>query len=282
MRLRDLLARCRREMAEAGLPPDPEAEILVSAATGVRRSLLALEGDREVADPSGTLSDWIARRARGEPVQYLLGAWDFFGREFLLTRDTLIPRPETEEMVEGILAAWRGRATGGFRFLDVGTGSGAIAVTLAAEIPGARGIASDTSREALRVARRNAVRHGVSDRVAFLCADADCALQAGERFDVVVSNPPYVSTTEWPFLPREVRDFEPVRALVAGPAGTEVLRALLAGSGRLLRRGGELWVEIGAGQAGVLRALPAPGLSLSEIRKDLAGRDRVGRFRKAG
>lgn len=282
MRLRDLLARCRREMASAGLPPDPEAEILVSAATGVRRALLSLQGDREVGDPAATLSGWIARRARGEPVQYLLGAWEFFGREFLLTRDTLIPRPETEEMVEGILAAWRGRAAGGFRFLDVGTGSGAIAVTLAAEIPGARGIASDRSPEALRVARRNAGRHGVADRLAFVCADTFCALQAGERFDVVVSNPPYVSSTEWPSLPREVRDYEPVRALVAGPAGTEVLRALLAGSGALLRRGGELWVEIGAGQAGALRALPAPGLALAEIRKDLAGRDRVGRFRAAG
>ena len=280
MKLSELLDLCRREMAAAGIAAGPEAEILVAAAAGIPRSRLYLEKDREAGDLAGTLRAWIGRRAAGEPVQYILGAWDFHGREFLLTRDTLIPRPETEGLVERVIDAWRkeGREEG--TFLDIGTGSGAIAVTLAAELPSAKVLAADVSHGALRVARENARRHGVAVRVAFLCADAFSALKCGDRFDVVVSNPPYVSEGEWNRLPAEVHNFEPPGALLAGADGLAVLRRLVAEAGEYLVPRGGLWCEIGESQGESARRLPSRRLNFVGVYRDLAGRDRVARWKK--
>ena len=280
MKLSELLDLCRREMAAAGIAAGPEAEILVAAAAGIPRSRLYLEKDREAGDLAGTLRAWIGRRAAGEPVQYILGAWDFHGREFLLTRDTLIPRPETEGLVERVIDAWRkeGREEGAF--LDIGTGSGAIAVTLAAELPSAKVLAADVSHGALRVARENARRHGVAVRVAFLCADAFSALKCGDRFDVVVSNPPYVSEGEWNRLPAEVHNFEPPGALLAGADGLAVLRRLVAEAGEYLVPRGGLWCEIGESQGESARRLPSRRLKFVGVYRDLAGRDRVARWKK--
>ena len=280
MKLSELLDLCRREMAAAGIAAGPEAEILVAAAAGIPRSRLYLEKDREAGDLAGTLRAWIGRRAAGEPVQYILGAWDFHGREFLLTRDTLIPRPETEGLVERVIDAWRkeGREEG--TFLDIGTGSGAIAVTLAAELPSAKVLAADVSHGALRVARENARRHGVAVRVAFLCADAFSALKCGDRFDVVVSNPPYVSEGEWNRLPAEVHNFEPPGALLAGADGLAVLRRLVAEAGEYLVPRGGLWCEIGESQGESARRLPSRRLKFVGVYRDLAGRDRVARWKK--
>lgn len=271
----ELLALCRRELS--GLRGE-QVEILVSAAAGIPRSRLFLEKDRDVGDPSGLLRSWIARLARGEPLQYVLGAWDFFGREFLLSRDTLIPRPETEELVEAVLSFLRREGPAAPLVLDVGTGCGAIAVTLAAEILPLRAVAVDICPAALRVALANARRTGVADRVLFAAADGYCALKSGCRFDVVVSNPPYVSEGEWLCLPPAVRDFEPRGALVAGPDGLFVLRRLVEGAAAFLRPGGSLWCEIGASQGRAVAKLPAPGLRFDGVTKDLAGRDRVARW----
>ncbi|NJD63541.1 MAG: peptide chain release factor N(5)-glutamine methyltransferase, partial [Deltaproteobacteria bacterium] len=268
------------EMAAAGIAGGPEAEILVSALAGVPRSRLFAETTREVGDLASTLRSWIGRRAAGEPLQYILGAWDFYGREFLLTRDTLIPRPETEGLVERVIGAWKreGRESG--RILDVGTGSGVIAVTLAAELPEAAVVASDVSAGALRVARETARRRGVGGRVSFLCADATSALKCGNRFDVVVSNPPYVSEGEWRFLPPEVRDFEPPGALLAGTDGLAALRRIAAEAGDYLAPRGELWCEIGESQGEAVGRLSSGSLKLVGIYRDLAGRDRVAHWKK--
>jgi release factor glutamine methyltransferase len=278
--LSQLLAMCRRELAAVPGAAPGEAEILVSAVTGVPRGRLFLSMDGEAGDAPDRLLPLLARRAAGEPLQYVLGAWDFFGREFLLSRDTLIPRPETEGLVERALAVLRRRGAAPSLALDVGTGSGVVAVTLSVEIPSARVVATDVSPGALRTARENARRHGVGGRVLFACCDADSALKCGGLFDVVVSNPPYVADGEWESLPAGVREHEPPRALLAGPDGLSVLRRLVAGAGELLSPGGELWCEIGAGQGAAVAALPGGPLRHLGVFRDLAGRDRYAGWAK--
>lgn len=251
-----------------------EAEILVSAVTGIPRGRLFLSMDDDVGDAEGRLFSLIARRGAGEPLQYVLGAWDFFGREFLLSPDTLIPRPETEGLAERAVTALRRFPTVRPLALDVGTGSGAIAVTLAAEVPAVRVVATDISPGAVRKARENAARHGVAGRVLPLCCDLLSALKCGVRFDVVVSNPPYVAEGEWPLLPPGVRDHEPRVALLAGRDGLSVLRPLVAGAAGILSPGGELWCEIGDSQGEAASLLPCGSLRPLGVFPDLAGRDR--------
>lgn len=251
-----------------------EAEILVSAVTGIHRGRLFLSVNDDVGDASVRLLPLIARRAAGEPLQYVLGAWDFFGREFLLSPDTLIPRPETEGLAERAVDALRRSPMARPFALDVGTGSGAIAVTLAAEVPAARVVATDISPGALRKARENATRHGVAARVLPIRCDLLSALKCGGRFAVVVSNPPYVAEGEWPLLPPGVRDHEPPGALLAGRDGLSVLRPLVAGAAGLLSPGGELWCEIGASQGEAASSLPCGSLRPLGVFPDLAGRDR--------
>ena len=274
MLLSELLAHCRRE---AALIPDAapiEAEILVSHVTGIPVDRLFLSEGSDAASAAGRLVPLLERRLAGEPLQYVLGAWDFFGREFLLTRDTLIPRPETEGLAQYAMDALRQKGAARTFALDVGTGSGAIAVTVAAELPGVRMVATDILTGALKVARENAQRHGVASRVDFVCCDAYSALKCEGRFDVVVSNPPYVSDGEWKSLPSAVREFEPPEALRAGPDGLSVLRRLVANGENLLVSGGELWCEIGAFQGPAVSSLPSGALRFKGIFRDLAGRER--------
>jgi len=280
MRLSELLIICRREMAGVRDVASGEAEILVSAVTGIPRGRLFLSMGDDVGDASVRLLPLIARRVAGEPLQYVLGAWDFFGREFLLSPDTLIPRPETEGLAERAVAALRRFPGARLLALDVGTGSGAIAVTLAAEVPTARVVATDISPGALRVARGNAARNGVGDRVLPVCCDLLSALKCGGRFAVVVSNPPYVAEGEAPLLPPEVRDHEPPGALLAGRDGLSVLRPLVAGAAGLLSPGGELWCEIGASQGETASSLPCGPLRPQGVFPDLAGRDRYVGWKK--
>lgn len=261
-------------MAGVRDPAPGEAEILVSAVTGIPRSRLFLSMGDDVYGAVGQLLPLIARRVAGEPLQYVLGAWEFFGREFLLSPDTLIPRPETEGLAERAVAALRRSPMARPLALEVGTGSGAIAVTLAVEVPAACIVATDLSPAALRMARENAARHGVSARVLLICCDLLSALKCGVRFAVVVSNPPYVTEGEWPLLPPEVRDHEPPVALLAGRDGLSVLRPLVEGAARRLSPGGELWCEIGASQGEAASSLPCGSLRPLGVFRDLAGRDR--------
>jgi len=280
MRLSELLAICRRETASVPDAAPGEAEILVSAVTGIPRSRLFLSMDVEAGDAGARLFPLVARRIAGEPLQYVLGAWDFFGREFLLSRDTLIPRPETEGLAELALAALRRSTMGRPLALDVGTGSGAIAVTLAAEVPAALVVATDISPGALRRTRENAARHGVASRVLPICCDLLSALKCEVRFAVVVSNPPYVAEGEWSLLHPGVRDHEPPGALLAGRDGLSVLRPLVAGAAGFLLPGGELWCEIGAAQGEAASSLPCGSLRALGVFPDLAGRDRYAGWSK--
>ncbi len=282
MLLSELIAICNREMAGVRDAAPGEAEILVSAITGIPRGRLFLSMDDDVGDASVRLLPLIVRRGGGEPLQYVLGAWDFFGREFLLSPDTLIPRPETEGLAERAVAALRRSPAARPIALDVGTGSGAIAVTLAAEVSTVRVVATDISPGALRKARENAARHGVLHRVLPVCADLLSALKCGVRFAVVVSNPPYVAEEEWLLLPPGVRNHEPPGALLAGRDGLSVLRPLVAAAAGLLSPGGELWCEIGASQGEAASALPCGSLRPLGIFPDLAGRDRYIGWKKPG
>ncbi len=200
------------------------------------------------------LEPLLRRRMAGEPVQYILGEVEFFGLTFSVHPAVLIPRPETELLVEHVLDFLRGR--GHPRVLDVGTGSGAIAVALAAECPQARCVAVDLSSTALSVAAENASRHGVADRIEFHISDLFSAV-GGERFDCIVSNPPYVPLTDKDSLAVEVRDYEPELALFAGEDGLAIYRRLIQAAPDFLTQEGMLALEIGFGQRDSVAALLA-------------------------
>lgn len=237
----------------------------------------------------------VARRAAGEPTQYLTGKQEFWGLEFEVTPAVLIPRPETEHVVEVALERLGRRgirldmATGepspALRVVDVGTGSGCLAIALAHEIPHAEIFATDISPAALEVARHNAARHGVASQVHFVETDLLEALlrdkQSNGRqsslFDLVVSNPPYIAQSEAEQLPREVREHEPQVALFGGPAGNEMYARLIEQAGSLLSSGGILVLELGYDSAEYVRAIVAALPSWTNIRttNDLAGIPRV-------
>jgi release factor glutamine methyltransferase len=237
----------------------------------------------------------VARRAAGEPTQYLTGKQEFWGLEFEVTPAVLIPRPETEHVVEVALERLGARGikirldTGApsapLRIADVGTGSGCLAVALARELPHAEIFATDISAAALEVARRNAARHGVSDRIHFLqtnlleafLQEARAAGEVSRLFDLIVSNPPYVARDEAAALPREVREHEPETALFGGATGVEIYARLIEQAGSLLRAGGILVVELGYSAADRVRAIVSaqPGWANVTITNDLAGIPRV-------
>lgn len=229
-------------------------------------------GSQEVpADSAARFRRLLSRRLAGEPAAYLLGEREFYGRTFRVDRRVLIPRPETEHLVEAVLALPLPREP---RIADLGTGSGCLAVTLALELPGARIVATDLSPGALAVAAGNARRHGVAGRVAPLAADLLAPLPAA-AFHLLVSNPPYVAREEAAALSPEVREFEPGLALFAGGGGLAVLERLLAAA-RELRPGAFLACEIGDGQLpDLLERLDRAALELVESRRDYAGKERV-------
>lgn len=213
----------------------------------------------------------VARRSAGEPLQYILGETEFYGLPFRVTRDVLIPRPETEHLVEKVLALAKEMPAP--RIVDVGTGSGAIAVALAHALPHAQVTAIDLSAEALRIARANAERNAATIR--FLQGDL---LQpvAAERFDFVVSNPPYVPEEDRPTLAVEVRDYEPELALFASGDGMDVYRALIPAAWSVLNPGGFVALEIGHGQSKLIGdLLQASGFETIEFVPDLQGIPRV-------
>jgi release factor glutamine methyltransferase len=241
----------------------------------VRRSRAALLARwNEVLDDeeeAGLFVEFIQRRMAGEPIQYIFGETEFYGLPFQVSRDVLIPRPETEHLVEHVLDL-AGRFTEA-RIVDVGTGSGAIAVTLAAKLQDACLTAIDLSAPALAVAQENAKRNGVAIR--FLRGDLLSPV-AEERFEIVVSNPPYVPSVDRPTLSVEVRNYEPELALFAGDDGLEVYRRLIPDSFRVLVPGGFLVLEIGYGQQPAIAALlSASGFAEIEFLPDLQGILRV-------
>jgi release factor glutamine methyltransferase len=256
--------------AQSGLPP-LEARMLLERVLGKTCAWLIAHADEAAGTGAEQAFAALAeRRARGEPIAYILGEREFYGLEFGVTRAVLIPRPETELLVE--LALDRIPANAAVRVLDLGTGSGAIAVALAKLRPQARVTAVDVDYAALAVARANASRHGVSVR--FFCGDWFGAL-SGETFDLIVSNPPYVGARDPHLLTGDVR-FEPQRALVGGADGLDCIRAIVAGARAHLRPGAWLLFEHGYDQAEACRALlEAHGYREVQTWPDLAGIPRV-------
>lgn len=228
-----------------------DAELLVAQALGIDRIGLYLDLERPLVDEErAAVRTLVTRRRAREPVAYILGHRDFYGRRFLVNHSVLIPRPDTEVLVERALEQIPVDETRAV--LDVGTGSGAVALTLAAERPLATVTATDLSASALEVARSNAEAMELLERVEF--QEADIVNDAG-IYDVVVSNPPYVTRGEHEALEPEVRDHEPELALVAGEDGLDVIRRLLSACLSVTRRKSELLVEVGAGQADAVRRL---------------------------
>jgi len=267
----DLLAAARRRLAAAPFAPSPrEALLLLAAASGWSEAQVLARTKEEVPPAvAARFAELLERRLRGEPYAYLVGEREFYGRPFFVDRRVLIPRPETEHAVEAVLALPLPAAP---RLLDIGTGSGALAVTLAMERPRTWVAATDVSPAALAVAARNRRRHGA--RVALVAGDLAAGLSLA-GFDVVVSNPPYVARHEAAALSPEVRDYEPATALFAEGNGDTILRQLLALGAAGLRRGAFLVLEIGLGQLEPLvRDLPR-ALRLREARSDYAGIPRV-------
>jgi release factor glutamine methyltransferase len=254
-----------------------DAELLLLRTLGRDRAWLLTHRGAEMAEEQqAQFEAWVARRARQEPVQYLLGEQEFYGLAFKVTPAVLIPRPETEHLVEETLR--RVARDSPLRICDVGTGSGAIAVALAYALPRAQVTALDVSKAALDVARENAVRQVVADRLRFVESDLLSAV-AGEQFDVVVANPPYVAEGEE--LEPQVREWEPHTALFAGRSGLEVYERLIPQANVALAPGGWLLLEIGHDQREALAGLLA-GWDEVEFIKDLQGIPRVAIGRRGG
>jgi release factor glutamine methyltransferase len=280
--LRAVLAAHADRLAAAGVEePRLEAERICAWVLATDRLRLHLDRERALAPAeAAAIAAAVARRAAGTPLAYLLGTQPFRGLMLRVGPAVLVPRPETEEVVGAALEVLEtvGDALppGAPRAaLDLGTGSGCIALALAQERPGLIVTAVEASAEALEVARQNARDAGLETQVAFLHGDLYGPLAAGARFDLIVSNPPYLTPDEWDAAPPEVRA-EPRAALVGGADGLAVHRAVLAGAGARLCRGGAVVLEIGATQgdavAGIARAA---GFAQVDVRRDLAGRDRI-------
>ena len=273
----EALKEAKRVLNDAGVPEARrEAGSLLSFVLGRDRTFLISHAEEQVGDDSWRrFQEGVERRASGEPLQYITGVQDFFGREFRVTPDVLIPRPETELLVEAAIERVSDNAD---PFIcDIGTGSGCIAVTLLCELRGARAVAVDTSPAALEVAQLNAGRYSVLDRIEFAVSDCFGALDAGkDQFDLVVSNPPYVSAAMMEGLQREVRDHEPLVALSPGTDGLTVIRRLMDEAPQFLKDKGHLVMEIGFDQSEAVKGLVDVGVwRLLEIRPDLQSIPRI-------
>ncbi|MHC9237839.1 peptide chain release factor N(5)-glutamine methyltransferase [Pseudooceanicola sp. 502str34] len=270
-RLDALLRRGTLRLTEAGIAGAPrDARLLLAGAAGLRPDRLSLELGQPAADTvTGTFNAYLDRRIAHEPVSRILGQRLFWGRSFRVTPDVLDPRPETESL---IAAALEGGAAQ--RLLDLGTGSGIIAATLLAEWPGATGMATDVSPAALAVAGDNAAALAVADRLT--CVEADWWQGVAGRFDLIASNPPYITEAEMAELAPEVANFDPTGALTPGGDGLAPYRIIAARAREHLTPGGRLLVEIGWRQGADVAALfRAAGLAEVAVLPDMDGRDRV-------
>ena len=273
MTLAERVSEAARRLAGAGIDAGDaafDAEVLARHALGWDRATY-LARWREPAPPGfeDRFEPLVARRRGREPVARIVGRREFWGLDFEVTPAVLVPRPESELLVETALARLGGRAAR-WEIADVGTGSGCLAIALARELPRARVTATDVSPDALAVARRNAARHGAADRVTFHRTDLLDGLPG--PFDLIVSNPPYVPDEVVATLAPEVRDHDPAAALRGGPDGLDTVRRLVAAAADRLRPGGWLMMEVGAGQSGnVAEIASVAGMRGVDSRPDLQG-----------
>ena len=262
--------------------PALDARLLVGHALGLDHTALAAQASRALTDAErGTIAQLATRRMRGEPVARIVGAKEFWGLPLKLSPATLVPRPDTETVVEAALAAiGESRKRDALRIADLGTGSGAILFALLHECPHATGLGTDIEPQALETAHANASALGLQSRTGFVLADFGTALN--ETFDLVVSNPPYIPRADIETLATEVRDHDPLRALDGGLDGLDAYRAIAREAPHLLHDDGVLIVEIGAGQSGDVTVILTAGGSLEQaaIHRDLSGRERALSFRR--
>lgn len=263
------------------------AELLMAHVLGCDRLKLYMDADRPASElERQTLRELVGRALKNEPVQYLVGEAWFYGMPLHVDRRVLVPRPSTETIVEQVLQHARaepgfgGKSGEGVCLADIGTGSGAIALVLIKNMSEARALATDISADALEVARRNAQRHGLGDRVEFLKGDLLGALAdhpAGMELHYLVSNPPYIPDNEWETVEPNVKDFEPHHALRGGADGLKFVRPIVEGAPALIRAHGLLLVEIAAATAGAVleMARAHPLLENARIEQDLEGHPRV-------
>jgi len=249
------------------------AELLIGHALGLKRMALYLQFERPLGEPElEKIRPFVRRRALREPLQYILGETEFYGLKLKVDRRALIPRPETELLIESVVGACLVPPTS---LLDLGTGSGAIALALAQKFPSATVTALDASEDALALARENAVITGLEAKISFLQSNWFEEISAGARFDLIVANPPYLSAEETAATAPEVRGFEPTSALTASDNGLADLRAIIAAAPRFLAPGGLLAVETGISQhAELMQFALNSGFARTESRPDLTGRDR--------
>lgn len=277
----ELLLESTRALHNAGVPEArKEAGSLLAYVIDRDRTFLITHADDQVSDDVlEKLNEFIHRRSLGEPLQYITGHQEFYGLDFEVSPWVLIPRPETELLVETALGLMS--KDGPSLVCDVGTGSGCIAVSLLHQRDPAHAVAIDVSTNALSVARNNATKHSVRDRIKFVASDGLTAFASGPIFDLVVSNPPYVTEQAMSGLQREVRNYEPRIALTPGGDGLSLIRKLLADSPSVLKRAGHLLFEIGFDQNEPVRNLIDRKVwELLDIQKDLQGIPRLVALKK--
>ena len=286
---RVLMTEALDELRQAGVDSAPlEARLLLAHALGIPSDQLLLSPDMDVpAEAESGFRDVLRRRLTREPLFYILGEREFYGLALHVDSRALIPRPETELLVEEALAVIRAgkqehRDGAGLQIADIGTGSGCVVVALATQLPGARFIATDLAGEALEVAAINAERHGVADRITF--AQGDLLAPLSEPMHIIVANPPYVPQENLATIQAEIRDHEPRVAVDGGTGGMTIAERLIAQAPPALRPGGWLFMEVGYGQASVMvdaaQAAFGPDAQI-DMALDLAGVSRVVRVNQA-
>lgn len=250
MTVLEVIQKSAEFLARKGVEsPRLQAELLLAHVLKMPRMNLYLNFDRKLAEAElAMLRELVKRRGQHEPLQYIVGSANFCGLDLAVNRHVLVPRPETELLAQKGWEFLLRRAPGQVTALDFGTGSGCIAIALGVHCPHATVWAIDSAEAALAVARQNAQRHGVLDRIKFLCSDGFAGLPAGLQFDLIVGNPPYIPSAQIAQLQPEVRDYEPRQALDGGPDGLDYFRRFAAEAGALLKPDGQLMLEFGDGQ----------------------------------
>ena len=273
----DLLREMIRRLADNGVyEPEVSAKRILTHITGMERAEMYADDRTLIYEPEiNAAKAAIERRISGEPVAYIVGGCEFYNIKLKIDRRVLVPRPETEVLLDEVISRLR-EQKGKLIAADIGTGSGNIAISIAFNIPGLRIIATDIDAFVLELAMENAEMNGVADRIEFREGDLFAPLgNEYSKFDAIISNPPYVSEQERNILPVEVRKYEPARALFAGADGLSVIKKIVSQAPRYLKAGGLLALEIGYQQGSAVRDLMTRDFREVELLKDLAGTDRV-------
>ena len=278
MTVLEVIQRSSDFLARKGVDsPRLQIELLLAHVLQMPRMKLYLNFERLLSETEvETLRGFVKRRADREPLQHIVGSASFCGFDIAVNRDVLIPRPETELLAEKAVTFLAGIASSASSVLDFGTGSGCLAVVVARKCPTVVIHALDVSAAAIEVARRNADRHDAGRRIQFHLGDGFAALPPGLRFDLIISNPPYVPSTEIATLQPEVRDFDPVLALDGGADGLEFYRRLAREAPDFLQPEGRMMLELGDEQAAAVTAMFEPaGWKVEAVEKDYSGRERI-------